>query len=95
MPSFVPIGLKYSTGVSKKDSANSVRYKTSLNVLNGAGNFVLATFQRRSVASKQAQLFGVHSFSGALTYISPAMLFAIRHAIFYFHSSTASTAFLG
>ena len=94
MPFFVPIGLEFSTRVGKRFSAQDVLYETSLNILNGAQHFDLVTFHRESIASKQAQLFDVYSFGGALNYSLLAMVFATRPAIFCFDPSTASTAFL-
>ena len=94
MPSSVPIGLKFSTRVSKRGSSHAMLYEMTLNVLNGAQRFNLVTFHRESIARRQAQRLGVYSFGGALRYSLRAMVFATRHAMFCFDPSTASTAFL-
>ena len=94
MPFVVLIGLKFSTRVGKRFSAQVMLNEMTLNVLNGAQRFDLVTFHRESIARRQAQLFGVYSFGGAVNYSLLAMVFATKPAIFCFDPSTASTAFL-
>ena len=82
MPSFVPIGLKFSTRGSFSFSATNMLCEMSLKVLHGAQRINLATFHHESIASRRAHLFNACRFCGALKYSLFAMVFATRPAIF-------------